>query len=575
MSNLKIIVLSVFSLFYCLSAAAFDPRGESKTGSADDIADRKTGTSKSYSAPTTNELRERVETERAQERSQAEAAIERARQDREDSFRGRDDNDYNISNDENKSSPFSDPTEQNSRFNGILGLADIAKNVAAIAKNKLSNLTESIQSNPHVEAYKSGISRARANVSNIQSEDYGENSKDRNVIEDDYLREFYSGVARAYEAKGLKPDIQPIPSGPMQIITRSSKVPKSADFYDPRHNQDIYSGTGSRRNESRYTDTTHLIDQAYRAGKIDVSVPGSELRLNRAEVFTGYEDDYDPSLVQKELGYVTKTQRVGLLESITLVGELRALEEITTTFQPIKMKGSSTADLFDPRKNDPNFGTIKQNIPTKMGSASNFKYSGAFHIPKDFAGTAKGGIIAIPTSAYVDGEKKRITEDRLYDVIVHEANHAGEYAILNDAKQKLENAIANNASEDEIDYLSNVEFVAETTYYRHLTEEFIENQERIDNGFGIQFADPKIDALVKETFGNDSYLNNITEARAYSAMKGGVKTYAEFISYQSGIDLETANVIAETIINSDVMKYIDDVIEGHATEMLNEREKDD
>lgn len=61
--------------------------------------------------------------------------------------------------------------------------------------------------------------------------------------------------------------------GPMHGLTRGANIPKSPDFHDPRHNENLYSGTGTRDPDSYMTDTIKSIDDNYRAGKVDVGIP--------------------------------------------------------------------------------------------------------------------------------------------------------------------------------------------------------------------------------------------------------------------------------------------------------------
>jgi hypothetical protein len=165
-----------------------------------------------------------------------------------------------------------------------------------------------------------------------------------------------------------------------------------------------------------------------------------------------------------------------------------------------------------------------------------------FVTPVTFAGTALGGMLVI------DRTPPAVAAESIDDTIIHELQHAADNAIAYKAFEYYQNP---NLSTQE-------EAVVNDALYSSLYL------------MGQPYEESKENSNFDENLVNSNYVNTLDEVRAYSVNEANQRNLALHISQGTAhpehdsdahfepIPMDEAEIIADTLINSEVLQQIDD-----------------
>jgi hypothetical protein len=383
-------------------------------------------------------------------------------------------------------------------------------------------------------------------------------SQGRVAYDEEYMREFYKGVAKSYTNDKLKPELQKIPSGPMDAITKNANIERRDSYYDPRVNEAAWAGTSGNESvshslsgqalldhvdvvrndrakaaEKAYKDQDIVaeIDREYRAGNINVSVPG---KISSAVA---------------NLENLTNVQKYGAANSVVVTGYATALDKITYA-----QHGGLVVGL----RIDKNTGKSQARMksPNNAGASPYFRdemLGGIAMTSSKFGGVAAGGMIMLPTKKRVNGKDVAYanrTDKAIETTLVHELTHTGDEALLESVRAELK---SENLTEEKREELEEVLDSAEMA-----------RQERTFIRMNL-FSKKR---SAKKAFNNDSYLSTITEYRAMTSSETE-EQYVDRLQRSLGISNEEAQLVADSLAENETLKQIDKDLEGYAGSKLN------
>ncbi len=345
---------------------------------------------------------------------------------------------------------------------GLTRAFDVTTNVATRAGQAAYSLVED-----HHKALMAGVSAQRATMYELSAKRLGDGYT-RGV---ESAREYYKAVDKYYTQNNTP--VRAIPSGPMQDLARiSGYTPTDAE-------QKLMA----------------QIDASYRAGKIDVIMPGGiTFPGTRANLFIDTYEELSPSQI---LGYEN-----------TVVIQMNSED-----FKPIlELHGVDVSKMGNPNA-----------VPRALASVM-------------FENMVVGG------SVFVNSDLEQA--ESLRETLSHEMQHAGDGAVMNEARAVLQDP--NATPQEKKDALRAFE-AAEAVFTK-----------RVDQ------VSPALEGLI-----TNNYYAGVNEFRAYTEqINDHTDKYRDQIAENQNISPEEAEKIIEEVQNDPVIREINTVIDNYATSIL-------
>ncbi len=334
---------------------------------------------------------------------------------------------------------------------------------------------------PHVTALYDGIKEAREAKYELSVKRIGARESDQQEA-----RTFYNAVHSSYVRQGISDNRRFVPTGPMADITRRSLASNPQDTF------------------ANELAAMKIVDQKFRAGTIDVTMPGTQLFANGKLPIT-----------QVDYSDLNALQRVGLLNSVVVSGPGRHLKEIYDTLSP-----NSGKDFLDLH------GVVVPAYPTAV----------------------LGGVVLINEDKGVRGVEVTVT---------HELVHAGDFAITNDLFNKISSPGFENLSERRQTELLNRMAISDTVLGC--------GDGSCDGDATAISIGSNVGTYIKNSYlGNILEIR----AYMMENSEGYYDTYETRLMSAEGITRQEARIIIEIIATDPVLTEINTIMNEHAKEML-------